>query len=118
MIAALVVLCTALFVLAGFLAYACHVLSQALADNRTERASLIDRVLSSLGDIERRRNQVTVLRQMADRWDSHEEQPVLQRLADEEFVPGGPSMPVIWLRYQADRLEQENDKDIERIWSA
>lgn len=51
------------------------------------------------------------VRDLADRWDSIEEQGNLRRLANERYTPGGPSMPVIWLRYQADQLEGGTSTD-------
>lgn len=45
------------------------------------------------------------LRAAADRWDSVESKPRLQVLSQARYSPGGPSMPAIWLRDEADRLE-------------
>lgn len=38
---------------------------------------------------------------LAQKWDSPEEQTNLRVLAREKYVPGGPSMPALWLREQA-----------------
>ena len=43
-----------------------------------------------------------LLNRLADRWDSPDEQGNLRILAREKYNPGGPSMPAIWLRQQAD----------------
>lgn len=45
------------------------------------------------------------LRAAADRWDSVEETRVKDTLARKFYKPGGPSMPAIWLRHEADRLQ-------------
>lgn len=42
----------------------------------------------------------------ADRWDSVEEQPRVQQLIRDEYKMGGPSMPAIWLRHEAERIWQ------------
>lgn len=44
------------------------------------------------------------LRNAAQQYDSIEEQSVIRKLADERYQPSGPSLPAIWLTYQADRL--------------
>lgn len=48
------------------------------------------------------------LREYADVWDRDDEEhkAFLTQLAQERYSPGGPSMPAIWLRYQAEQLEQ------------
>lgn len=40
----------------------------------------------------------------ADAWESVEERMHLERLAREQYQPGGPSMPAIWLRDRAESL--------------
>ena len=52
----------------------------------------------------------TLLRNLADKWDSPAEQGNLTILARERYSPGGPSMPALWLRAQADRLEPKDEK--------
>jgi hypothetical protein len=44
-------------------------------------------------------------RDAANRWDSIEEQADLRRLAREQFKDDGPSMPALWLREQAAKIE-------------
>lgn len=44
-------------------------------------------------------------RDAAARWDSLEEQANLRTLANTVYQPGGPSMPVIWLNAEADKLD-------------
>lgn len=54
------------------------------------------------------------LRAAADKWDSPEEQATLTRLAQERYVPGGPSMPSIWLNREANlilHLERDERND-------
>jgi len=46
----------------------------------------------------------SILEQAARDWDSTDERPNLQRLARDEYKPGGPSMPTIWLRDRAKRI--------------
>lgn len=50
-----------------------------------------------------------LLRQLADKWDSVAEQGNLRVLAREQYSPGGPSMPAIWLRQQADIITERID---------
>lgn len=49
------------------------------------------------------------LRQAADRYDSVENQGGLRVLAREKYQPGGPSMPTLWLREEADRIEKTTE---------
>lgn len=51
------------------------------------------------------RTDASILRVMADKWDSIEEQTNLKQLARERYEAGGPSMPAIWLRQQADLID-------------
>lgn len=46
-----------------------------------------------------------LLRRAADRWESPDEQGNLRILAREKYSPGGPSMPALWLRQQADLIQ-------------
>lgn len=57
------------------------------------------------------------VRDLAERWDSIEEQGELRRLANEKYTPGGPSMPVIWLRHQADLLDPLGSHDSEPVYN-
>lgn len=47
----------------------------------------------------------SLLRRLADQWDHPAEQGNLNRLAREQYELGGPSMPTIWLRQQANKLD-------------
>jgi len=47
----------------------------------------------------------TALRHAAEQWDDPANQNHLRRLAREKYSPGGPSMPTIWLREQADKID-------------
>lgn len=77
-----------------------------LEKSRTH-ALCISAIFSQIGDA----HAANVLRAAADRWDSIEEQPNLRRLANERYSAGGPSMPAIWLRTEADRLAPQ-DKEV------
>jgi hypothetical protein len=61
-----------------------------------------------------------VLEDAAHRWDAVEEQGHLKVLAREHYVPGGPSMPAIWMRDRAAMLrgEREDDGITERAFGA
>lgn len=50
------------------------------------------------------------LRTMAEKWDNVETQPLLTTLAREKYEPGGPGMPAIWLRYEADRIDPKPEQ--------
>lgn len=105
MIAALVLLVILVLVLAGLFLFACVKVEQHQEELRdrdfTEHYSCIDsinRAVSAAHD-------ATLLRHLADRWDSVEEQGNLRILAREKYLPGGPAMPALWLRQQADKIE-------------
>lgn len=49
---------------------------------------------------------IAVLNSAAMAWDSAEEQQRLLRLTHQQYVPGGPSMPQIWLKDRANRLAE------------
>lgn len=51
------------------------------------------------------------LRSSAERWDGIDIQPLLRKLADERYQVGGPSMPAIWMNYEADRIDPKHDFD-------
>lgn len=51
-----------------------------------------------------RRTDAAALLTAADEYESIEGQARLKTLANTEYKPGGPSMPVIWLRDRAERL--------------
>jgi hypothetical protein len=53
-----------------------------------------------------RGHDAALMRRLADKWDSTEEQGNLKVLAREQYTPGGPSMPALWLRQQADQTER------------
>lgn len=53
-----------------------------------------------------------LLLSLADKWDTVEEQGNLQVLAREHYTPGGPSIPALWLRQQADIIKR---RPVERI---
>lgn len=45
------------------------------------------------------------LRELADGWDTAEEMGEHRRIANTLYRVGGPSVPAIWLREKADRIE-------------
>lgn len=51
------------------------------------------------------------LREHAEKWDGVDMRPLLQRLANEQYKPGGPSMPAIWMQYEADRIDPRPEMD-------
>lgn len=51
----------------------------------------------------------SVLRRAAERWDSVEEQPRIRRIA-QGFRLDGPSIPSLWLRAEADRLDPQKQE--------
>lgn len=57
-------------------------------------------IFSVVGDAHAART----LRYAADRWDSIEEQPNIRRLA-QQYTLDGASMPALWLRSEADRID-------------
>lgn len=98
--ALLAVACVLLLLL---LIVACRKLETSQAEARSEadrHSECHDRVAGAVALVSGRIRS-DLLRTLADRWDSVEEQPNLRRLAAEEYSPGGPSMPAIWLRQQA-----------------
>jgi len=56
-----------------------------------------------------RRTDASALRAAADRYDSVEEQNNLRILAQRRYETDGPSMPAIWLREQADKMDPALD---------
>jgi hypothetical protein len=53
-----------------------------------------------------RAHSASLMRHLAHKWDTVEEQGNLQILAREQYHAGGPSMPTLWLRQQADLIER------------
>lgn len=51
------------------------------------------------------RAEAQALRRAANMWDSIEEEHAKRILAREKYVEGGPSIPAIWLREQATKLD-------------
>lgn len=51
------------------------------------------------------RAEAQALRRAANLWDSVEEEQAKRVLAHEKYVQGGPSIPAIWLREQATKLD-------------
>lgn len=75
-----------------------------VCDEKTAHESCHEATLAVLSTASKRTD-ASALRAAADRWDSIEEQGNLKRLASERYKPGGPSMPTIWLRAEADRMD-------------
>lgn len=74
---------------------------EARSDDLAEHAKCIAHIASVTSN----RFVADRLRQLAEKWDSIEEQANLKQLARERYKPGGPSMPRIWLRQQAELLD-------------
>jgi len=72
---------------------------------RLDAVDFIDRMIEEM----KARNEAALLRRLADKWDHPSEQGELTILAREKYRVGGPSMPAIWLREQADKLERKED---------
>lgn len=51
------------------------------------------------------------LREHAEKWDGVDMRPLLLRLGREQYQPGGPSVPAIWMRYEADRIDPRPETD-------
>ena len=77
-----------------------HALGLAHPDDNGQH---VDAIMNSVVS---NRAMAQTIRNLAERWDSIEEQANLRRLANERYSPGGPSMPVIWLREQAELMEK------------
>lgn len=58
-----------------------------------------------------KRTDASALRAAADKWDSVENQTLLKRLGRDEYEPGGPSVPAIWLRIQANQMDPAIEAD-------
>lgn len=80
-------------------------LAQALRNQTRNRADHL-RCIGHVSALTSDRAIAAALNEAADRWDSVEEKPVLRMLA-EDYEPGGPSMPAIWLRHEAKRIIEE-----------
>lgn len=71
--------------------------------------------LHILQSLNTRRDKAAGLREAANRWDDPALRPELERLAREYYTPGGPSMPAIFMRLEADAIEYVSGNDEERI---
>jgi len=68
-----------------------------------ERAALV----STLRRHDAKRVKAEVLRDLANRYGSVQETATLNRIAREQYVPGGPDVPALWLRHHADLLDPD-----------
>lgn len=50
--------------------------------------------------------QATALRNAADKWDDPTLNVSRNRFVSEHYVDGGPSVPALWLRAEADKIEE------------
>lgn len=57
-----------------------------------------------LGNLNKRRDGAYALRAAADKWEDPLYKPALERMAHDHYEPGGPSMPAIFMRLEADAL--------------
>lgn len=74
-----------------------------IRDHQTDHAKCIAHIASVTSN----RVVAQAVHNLAEKWDSIEEQSNLRVLANTKYSIGGPSMPVIWLHEQARRIEEE-----------
>jgi cytochrome c556 len=103
-IAALVVIVLALLAL---LAAACIKVERVQEEIRDRDFDEYHRSVEDIARHVRGAHDAALLHRMADRWESVEEQGNLRTLAREQYTPGGPSMPALWLRQQASLIQPE-----------
>lgn len=84
-----------------------------LAEQRADFAKCVAHMASVVSN----RMVAQVLRAEADRYDAPSEQRVMRSLADHHYRPGGPSMPVIWLRHRADVIDPPPEVSTGPEWS-
>jgi hypothetical protein len=84
---------------------------QARMEEKADHAKCIAHIASATSN----RVIAMALRERAEKWDSIENQADLRRLANERYSPGGPSMPTIWLREEADLIDPLGSLDRDRI---
>lgn len=88
-------------VLLGMLAYAGVRIERLQEEAGVAHAKCIAHVASVVSN----RVVADALRQVAARYDSPEGIRELQRMS-QSYSPGGPSMPVLWIEAEADRIER------------
>jgi hypothetical protein len=76
-------------------------------DMAHEHAKCMSMVAAFVGDEFAAR----VLEAAANDWDSAEEMGNLKMLAREEYKPGGPSMPAIWMRKRGESLRRKTHSE-------
>lgn len=111
MVTALIIVAVVEFVV---LAFACKRLEEVQQEAREavdERKAMQAHTFKLLANLDRARNEASILRQMAVKWESVEEQSNLIRLARENYTPGGPSMPTIWMREQANLIDRQRSEE-------
>lgn len=109
MIALLLILVVALSVLSACAYHKITKVQTAMSMEKSRsHAMCVASIFSVVGDAHAART----LRSAADRWDSVEEAAMLTRMAREKYKPGGPSMPAIWMRAEADRLDPQSIKEV------
>lgn len=67
------------------------------------RQTLLDRMYYESQN--RSANEAALLRSLADKWDSIEEKPTILAMR-RKFHEAGPSVPAIWMREQANLIEE------------
>lgn len=77
------------------------------ADVDEERDAQHAKCIAHVADVTSKRIVAMALREYARRWDSVEEKANLIALAREQYKPGGPNMPAIWMNQQADLLDPQ-----------
>lgn len=90
--------------LVGLLLAACIKIEKVQDEVRREVAARHHDSLDFI-DMLQAKHEAYLLRRLADQWDHPSEQGVLSKLAREKYNPGGPSMPAIWLREQANKID-------------
>jgi hypothetical protein len=95
----------------GLLLMACHRI-EVLQERERERVAAahgvcLSRIELLIGD----KHAAETLRRYAEKYGSVAEKTTHMRLAREVYTPGGPDMPVIWMRYYADLLDPPLPED-------
>lgn len=97
----------AIVLLALFL-LACIKIERLLDEKDSRTGTEHDDCIKAIAASVSRSHSASLMRHLAHKWDAVEEQANLQTLAREQYRPGGPSMPAIWLRHQADLTERSD----------
>lgn len=80
-----------------------HYLNEDLEDDHAK-------CIAHIADVTSKRFVAVALDDLAERYDSIDEKHIIEKIKREEWTPGGPSLPALWLYHHADRLYPQKDE--------